>query len=86
MLSIDVLVRLDGDAVGSDVAIIIGHVDGDALPPLTLPNELAIRDFRSSCPVHCRRGMTPPTTMAAVAVPTSCPPLAPNPGVPLAGL
>jgi hypothetical protein len=55
--SVDVLGRLDGDAIGRYVAIIIGYVDGDALARLTLPNELAIRDFGTS-PAGCAAGRT----------------------------
>ena len=52
MPSVDVLGHLNGDAVRSDVAIIIGHVDGDALARLSLPDELAIRDLGTS-PAGC---------------------------------
>ena len=48
MPSVDVLGRLDGDAIGPNVAIIIGHVNGSALARLTLPDELAIRDLGRS--------------------------------------
>ena len=86
MRSVDVLGRRNGDAVGSYVAIIIGHVDGEGLARISLPDELAICDHGTCRPDDARRGITPPAAMAAVSVPTSFPPLPPSHGVSLGGL
>jgi hypothetical protein len=57
MPSVDVLGHLNGDAVGSEIAIIIGDVDGDALARLSLPDELAEPDLGKSL-AGCASGWT----------------------------